>query len=137
MGDDDALNPTGGAGGVENSGRVVLVRLDGREGGGSTLEKGSEERGVKKDDGEVVRELGSEGSGREGDGRVGEAELVGDLVGRAERVGRGYDRADRQESEVENGDLERGWGEDVDDVALGDAKIGAETGGEGGYLGEE
>lgn len=89
-----------------------MVCLNEREGVGSGLEKASEESGVKKDDSEVVWDLGGEGSGCEGDGRVDETKLVGDLVTRAKKVGRGYDGANRQDSEVEDWYIDEGWSAD-------------------------
>lgn len=60
----------------------------------------------------------------ENNGWFGKRDLMLDFLVRAQRVRRRNNDADREESEVENGDPERGGGEDESDVSFGKIEFG-------------
>ena len=100
--------------------------LDGDAGGGAgdqalgSAVEGIHRHGVFGGDG--MHEFGLLGRGGEDPGNVGIGEDVPDLDGGVRFVDRDGDRADRQESEVQEKPFVRGRGEDRDRVCRLDAK---------------
>lgn len=130
VGQHDSFNIPGGAGGVKDRRGVRLVYHDVVCGTGDLRLKHGEKMGrIEEDNGDTRREFLGSLRGGEGDGGFTESDLVSQLGGRGERVGRRDDDAEREEGEVEDGYVERGRGEDECDVVLGE---GGAEGFEGG-----